>query len=276
MTPTVTIADRVLRAPLIFTGRGGSGTRLLTAIAQAHGVFLGNRLNVSGDSVEWVDLIYEMTLNHQTGTVPPSSWETQLQKEAQAILGQGNWQPGRPWGWKLPETMIVVPEVFKAFPDANLIHLIRHPVDSALRRTHMTSRGDNPVGRAVLRAAYAKIDRDPALIAKDAEYMHNAITWLYQVGRVARFGRDQLPPKQYLEIRFEDILTAPESSLAQVSDFTGLPQAGPLEEDINIRRAAGPAPEDEGADWVWQLCGKVAEELGYTPMVPSGQWSCGF
>ncbi len=270
---TMAIADEVLRAPLVLAGRGGSGTRLLTDIAQAHDVFLGNRLNVSGDSVEWVDLIYEMVINHQNGKMPHSGWDALLRKKARIILGHGEWRAHQPWGWKLPETMVVVPEVFKAFPDARLIHLTRHPVVSAFRRTHLTSRANNPVGRAVLHAAYARIDRDPALIAEDEEYMHNAITWLYQVGRVARFGRDQLSPEQYLEIRFEDVCSAPENVSARISKFTGLLPVEIFGEGINKHRAAVPVPDDERVDRVWQICGQVAQELGYSMTVPAGAGS---
>ena len=77
-----------LRAPVIATGRGGSGTRLLTEATRASDVFLGNRLNASGDSVEWVDLIYEMTIQHETGSAPPCGWSALLRKKAAGILGQ--------------------------------------------------------------------------------------------------------------------------------------------------------------------------------------------
>src|SRR5438105_15484142 len=58
--------DQPVRSPYtmdavaIFTGRGGSGTRLLSQLSTDAGVFLGNEVNRSGESVEWVDLVYRM------------------------------------------------------------------------------------------------------------------------------------------------------------------------------------------------------------------------
>jgi hypothetical protein len=52
----------VTEAAGIFTGRGGSGTRLLSELAAAAGTFIGNDVNKMGDSVEWVDLIYRMVV----------------------------------------------------------------------------------------------------------------------------------------------------------------------------------------------------------------------
>ena len=47
---------------LLFVGRGGSGTRLLSQLAVDAGIFVGNKVNKSGDSLEWVDLIYKMVV----------------------------------------------------------------------------------------------------------------------------------------------------------------------------------------------------------------------
>jgi hypothetical protein len=262
------IPDAVLRAPLILVGRGGSGTRLLSDIAAACGVFLGNRQNVSGDSVEWVDLIYEMAIQHgsrrrgRAGT-PDGGWERLLLSKARDVLGRGTWQEGSPWGWKLPETMVVVPELFETFHDAKLVHLVRHPVDSSLRRTHMTSRTSNPVGRAVLRAAYAHAGLDPAGIDRDEEYMHNALTWLYQVKRVAEFGRSELTPERYLEVRFEDLCSEPDRIQGVIADFIGASCVPAAALAIDHDRVRGYELSDPRVDEIWDLCGETAALLGY-------------
>jgi hypothetical protein len=50
-------------------------------------------------------------------------------------------------------------------------------LSSSLRRTHMTSRLNNPVGAAALPAAYRYSNRDPAQIRADEPYLHNVYAW---------------------------------------------------------------------------------------------------
>ena len=129
-------------------------------------MFLGNRFNEKcEDSMEWVDLVYELSVRKQTGAGLPSDgpWQGELQRRARHVLGKGNWCEGQEWGWKLPETMLVVPEMCRAFRRARVLHLVRHPVDACLRRTHLTSRMGHPVGATTLHAAYRRLgwERDP-------------------------------------------------------------------------------------------------------------------
>ena len=63
-----------LDCPVVLLGRGGSGTRVLSQIAQQMGIFLGNDINVSGDSVEWVGPIYDLAVATCTGDKPDPDW----------------------------------------------------------------------------------------------------------------------------------------------------------------------------------------------------------
>lgn len=258
---------QLLRGPIIATGRGGSGTRLLSDAIQASGVFLGNRLNVSGDSVEWVDTIYDIVIKKELGLTPSLCWSSLLQDNAIGILGQSQYQTDQLWGFKLPEAMLVLPELFEAFPDARLLHLVRHPVAISLRRTHMTSRTSNPVGRVVLNAAYRAVGRDITLIESDGEYRNNALSWLYQVKRVAQFCRETLRSDQYLSIRFEDFCADPVLSNSRIVSFLGRTDSAlPLALGLDSARAAAwNKQSDEVAAWVWDQCGTVAAEFGYGP-----------
>ena len=273
------VDESVLRAPFIFAGRGGSGTRLVSEIVSRAGVFLGNRLNVSGDSVEWVDLIYEMAINHRQYSDPIASsmddpWERFLLRRANDVLGYGTWHQDQLWGWKLPESTVVIPELMQTFHKARLVHIVRHPIDSSLRRTHMTSRMNNPVGRAVIKAAYAMMGRDEADIAKDPEYLHNAITWLYQVKRVTDFAHNELPPEQYLEIRYEDLCQNPMLTGRLLMDFLGFDNAKevPLPK-IDLNRMRNYEPSDPRAEEVWALCRDTALKFGYELKSPSDEIS---
>ena len=115
--------------------------------------FIGNHVNKSGDSIEWIDLIYRMVLQRAGQHDLPSGSEycRAIRERAQQILGDGPLSRSGLWGLKLPETMLVLPLLIDAFPHAKVVHNKRHPVSSSLRRTHMTSRLDNSVGAVALR-----------------------------------------------------------------------------------------------------------------------------
>lgn len=261
------INKKVLRSPIILTGRGGSGTRIISELAEKSGVFLGNRLNTTRDSVEWVDLIYEMVINKLSSVNSDSSrlnnvWENLLLNNAKDVLSQGKWIEGKPWGWKLPETMITLPEVFSTFTDAKLIHLVRHPVDCSLRRTHLTSRMSNPIGRAVLNAAYIYAGLDPKLINKHEEYMHNAISWLYQVNGAIEFTRHHLESDKFIEIHFEDFYRDIRSVIDKLNKFLNLCVADEIA-DINNSRIKKWEAMDPRAKIIWDICANTAKKLGY-------------
>lgn len=252
--------------PIILAGRGGSGTRLLSQFALAGGVFLGNELNESGDSVEWMELIYEMVV--QVGgqrNLPDSErLASKLREQGRKILARAGVRPGSPWGFKLPEVMLLLPTVARAFPDLRIVHLVRHPVSSSLRRTHITSRLRNPIGEVVLPAAYRYAGRPVRALTADEAYLHNAITWVYQVGRAAEYGRKVLTPSSYLELRFEDVCASPHRSFESFLSFLNLPRARlPASFRIDSDRTNPWDPGDTRLRRIWNICGPVARSLGY-------------
>lgn len=252
--------------PIIATGRGGSGTRLLSLLLQSLGVFIGNKKNKTEDSLEWTGLFYKIAVE-RIRQKPPRAWvhwRQPLQSTAAEILTLKNWDGVQPWGWKLPETMLILPEIFNAFDQGVFIHIVRHPVDCSLRRTHVTSRANNPVGKAVLQAAYKNIGWQQHRIATDPNYLHNAASWHYQVSGACRFGRDELGPERYFEVKYEDICRDPAGVLKALSSFLKI-QGPPKALDLNIdpeRRRSWSTP-DPRADEVWEVCGELAMGLGY-------------
>ena len=257
-----------LSQPVILLGRGGSGTRLLAQLALSVGAFLGNELNASYDSVEWVETLYNLAVETVTGDIASSSacelyWQSRLRRRASEILATGHRDPAVLWGWKLPETMLTLPHALRAFPRARVVHLVRHPVTSALRRTHMTSRLDNPVGRAVLPVAYRACGLNPDNIELDEPYIHNAVTWAYQVGGVLGTLRSMPPASGCLQFRYEEICVAPDEAQKRLTAFLGA--AAPITDppEIDARRTGGYRAEDDRAKKIWSICGGLAFELGY-------------
>jgi len=265
------LASELKHSPVIATGRGGSGTRLLSVLLQSLNIFTGNKLNRTEDSLEWVSIIYKIAIERFQLKPEQSEnhWRWQLRETAAEILAAGDWDGERPWGWKLPETMLILPIVFDSFCKGKLIHLVRHPVDTSLRRTHMTSRAGNLVGKSVLEAAYSKLGWDQKRISSDPDYLRNAASWLYQVGEATRYGQEELGPDRYIEIRYEDICIDPgaaQKSLARFLEVDIEPQ--PLEMEIDPSRRREWKSPDARADEVWDICGEVAMQLGYKPIKP--------
>lgn len=260
------LADAI-DAAVLFTGRGGSGTRLLSELAGEAGIFIGNRINKSGDSTEWVKLIYRLAVEAGGGHDLPSGsrYRQEIRAKAGNILEQHAPRESPPWGLKLPETMLVLPLLIDAFPHARVVHLTRHPVSSSLRRTHMTSRLNNPVGAVALPAAYRYSKRDVGRIATDDPCLHNACSWNFQVTRVARYARKELGDERYLEIKYEDVCTQPSRIAAVVQSFLGCARTeSGTSIPVDLSRAGGWDHGDPRVETIWGLCGETAELLGYT------------
>ncbi len=196
---------------------------------------------------------------------PPPDWSHALLARARGVLAAGRRQAGGQWGLKLPEAMLVVPELFAFFSEARLVHLVRHPVDCSLRGPHMTARPDNPWGSAVLRAAYCAAGLDPALIDSHGDHIRNALSWRYQVRRVMAFGRQRLPAERYLEIRYEDLCTDPHAASHRLLDFIGLAPDDAEPPAIDSNRMRNYSPSDPRIAEIWEICEETALELGYGP-----------
>ncbi len=255
--------------PLILLGRGGSGTRLLSGLASSCGAFLGNTLNISGDSMECVADIYDLAIESTTfgGDVASSRdayWRDRLRETAGQILARAASPPGAVWGWKLPETMLALPQVLRAFPRARIIHLVRHPLTSALRRTHMTSRMDNPIGRAVLPAAYRSCGLDPDNIEADETYLHNAATWSYQIGNAWRALDESRLAKRVLQVRYEEACANPSVLQGEIAKFLGTePPTTSEAPAIDWTRVNRVDHEDEKVERIWSICKATAALVGY-------------
>ncbi|MBC7987177.1 MAG: sulfotransferase, partial [Sphingomonadaceae bacterium] len=199
-------------------------------------------------------------------TFPQGAAEA-LRDYARGLVAKAGARPSA-WGLKLPEAMMVLPELNEAFPGMRLIHLVRHPVAIALRRTHVTSRSNNPVGAAVLEAAYREADLAERLDGPRPPWMDNVLSWIFQVGPASRFGREVLGPERYLEIRYEDLCADQEAQEARISDFLGRRVA--LGESLSAEaiRPPGYAPDDPRIEHIWPLCRRTARPLGYERDLP--------
>jgi len=239
-------------SPVLLLGTGGGGTRLLGEAAVRLGVNLGARVNESFDSAEWAPLVYDLAL------APSGDAVSRIRARAEAV--HAVWPADR-WGVKLPELLLVLPAFLDAFPDAQVVWLLRHPVAASLRRHHITSLPDHPLGRLVLEAGYRELGRDPSAMERDPQHLRNAVAWRYQVG----LARRALAQRSRLELRVEDFQTAPVATLDRMADFLGRPRPAPHDwVRVDDERLAIPR-HDRRAAAVMEVCGALARELGYDP-----------
>jgi hypothetical protein len=235
---TATAIGQALDGPLILLGKGGGGSRLASVLAEDCGVAVG-RVNVSGDCLDMVPAVYAGVLRHYDC---PAEWQRArvadgLRQAAAAMLTSG-WSAGRPWGFKVPESLLLLPQLHAAFPGARYLFLARHPVSTCLRRFHMTAEPDNPIGRASLAAAYRAAGLSPADALGEPVELRSARVTLHQVGTAIGYLRSHVPADRRMEIRFEDLLARPVAVRDSVAAWLGLAVAGhQLERAVDSDRA---------------------------------------
>jgi hypothetical protein len=165
------------------------------------------------------------------------------------------------WGWKLPETTMVLSSVLQAFPGARVIHLVRDPVDTCLRRTHLTSRWDTHLGRAVMRAAqqHCGIKLDPSSCPP---HLANAVSWEFQLSKVLP-SINAVSPERFLQVSYEAVCDDPQQESDRIAAFLSLPKReSSVGRAIDASRRSNWSIGDDRVEVVRNVC-KSAALLGY-------------
>ena len=148
-------------SPLIVIGMHRSGTRLLAQLLEKLGVFMGADQQADSESVTFMSI--NEGILHQCGAFwsePMSAHfllsqpdvatgladgvRATLARRIAEYFGRSDWQveayaPGRQsFGWKDPRNTFTLPVWRQVFPNARVIHIVRHGVDVAasLARRH--------------------------------------------------------------------------------------------------------------------------------------------
>lgn len=101
---------------------------------------------------------------------------------------------------KMPTNYTVLPLIHLALPDARIIHIERHPIDTAV-----------------------SIWTTPNVARIDWAHEKASIVFAYEQYRLLmQAWREALPEGAMLEIRYEDLVTNPEPAIRQMLDFVGL------------------------------------------------------
>jgi hypothetical protein len=153
------------RSPIAVGGVGGSGSRLVAQILMGLGFHMGDDLNDANDNL-WFTLLFkrieilsaaddefenlmEIFINGMTGSRDftesqtdlinalasmdrsqhPAAW---LKVRARSLLSAKNrLSPMDLWGWKEPNTHIVIDRLIKALPGLKYVHVVRNGLDMA-------------------------------------------------------------------------------------------------------------------------------------------------
>lgn len=243
-------------SPVIIIGMHRAGTSMLTRTLQGLGFFMGrgtsrneecrytnalngwvfHQANATWERPEGIDALLDhneirsVVTDYLSGvTSGLASWR---------YLGLRRWLKSRsmhsqtePWGWKDPRNTFTLPLWLEVFPSAKVLHITRHGVDVAasLQTRHR-------------RAAQASIERyqkhrafylNRPWAPKRRGFAHNPAVadlgfglalWRTYTQR-AQAHIQALAPDRALELRYEDLLQDPASTLPQILDFCGLSQS---------------------------------------------------
>lgn len=254
-----------LKEPIILLSRGGSGSRLLSNMVSDAGVFLGNELNASGDSIELVIPFYRaITEKYRCN----AEWQRQQvvpRIKAAAARMIKNLPEDRAWGFKLPESIFLLPELASAFPGASYLHLLRDPETTCFRRTHMTARLDNHIGRITLAEAYDYFDIHRNKIPDHSPAEHMAYTTLHQLELIEKIV-NKTPKHRFFEIRFENIIKSPDNEMLRLCDWLNVdPLPFRSKDTIDIQRANNPSTTypDIVVEKVKNIVAEIRQRLNY-------------
>lgn len=252
--------------PVFLLGTGGGGTRVLAEAAARLGLFLGATVNESFDSVAWAPLVYDLVTGLGDAVDLPRGDRARARILETARAAYEPWlADGEPFGWKLPEILLVLPLFFDAFPAARAVFLVRHPVTAALRRPHVTTMPGHPLGRVVLAGAYRAAGRDVARIERDPPHVRQALAWTHQVGRAERWLAGEVPADRVLRLRLEDFALSPRATVARLTSHLEVPRPRPGDASLFDVERAGPRPDPARVREVMAICGEVAARVGYGP-----------
>lgn len=191
--------------PIAIGAIGGSGTRILARILEASGVFMGNNLNASHDNLEF-------TMRFKRPEILASSDEEfrRYVDDFTKLMLQGMIRSGAShWGWKEPNTHVVVSRLMQSFPKLRYIHLLRSGLDMAFSTNKNQVRLWGPI------FLKKKLD-DPPQPADALEYFCEVHR------RVTRLSYSPEFQDRMIFVHFEKLCRDPEREIKRILDFLNI------------------------------------------------------
>jgi len=224
-------------AHLAIGGVGGSGTRLVAQWVRELGYYLGDDLNNADDNLWWSLLfkrrdvllmpdhelraLQEVFLARLAGTLRITP-QVRALVEGVAVTPHpkyaGGWLAERAasfltepsgaherWGWKEPNTHVLLERFLGADPDLRYVHLYRNGLEMAYSRNNQQVRTWGPV----------LLGRDVTTEPRD-----KLAYWCAAHRRMTALAERHAT--RVLTVRFESLLARPDEELARIAAFTGI------------------------------------------------------
>jgi len=203
----------VLPGPCVIGATGGSGTRVFARIVRRGGLFIGTNLNASEDAVDlgaYSDRWINTFMDRRALPLRPGV-EGDMRRDLDAVLAR-HLAPlagaPRPWGWKEPRCIYLLPFFHERFAALRVLHVLRDGRDMAYspNQNQLTKHGPTLLRKA--ETAWPQPVRSAAL-------------WSRINLRTADYGERHLAGR-YLRVRLEDLCAEPVPTIAQVLEFFDL------------------------------------------------------
>lgn len=233
-------ASETLPPPIAIGGVGGSGTRLIAEVVRSLGVHMGDDLNSASDTL-WFTLLFkrieilesseaEFDLLTQTfasglqreplraqvarsivnacaSRDRPRHTAEWLRLRAKSLITAAESSPhGNRWGWKEPNTHVVIDRLWERLPTLRYIHVFRHGLDMAHSRNQNQL---NLWGAHVLGTAGASTPQ-------------RSLAYWCCVQRRMQALHSSNPERMYL-LDYDAFCARPEQQAAPLLEFLGLP-----------------------------------------------------
>lgn len=217
-------------------GLGGSGTRVVAELLKMLGYYIGDDLNEANDNL-WFTLLFKrrsiliedvasldglatLFLNRMNGQLALSAeqraWihrlagadriqhsrEWLVERALSLTSGVTSARPGQPWGWKEPNTHILMERFLRLEPRLRYINLARHPLDMALSDNQNQLENWGPIF----------LDQD---ISKSPQL--SLRYWCAAHRRIAAIARAF--PRRVLALDFDEICREPKANAEAVARF---------------------------------------------------------
>ena len=111
-------------SPVIVFNKSHSGSRMLAQLLDGAGIAMGAHLNESWDSLDVLELVEYLVTRYYPDYSPLWQPERPADRELQRLIGRvferhlEGVAAGRRWGWKLCETVFILPVLDYCFPAA--------------------------------------------------------------------------------------------------------------------------------------------------------------
>lgn len=205
------LAGQAERGPNVVGATGGSGTRSIARVLMRSGMYIGTNLNRSVDALDFGDYSDRWIDAFLAGPSEGEEVEEAMRADLEATLRRHLHDlddPDRPWGWKEPRSIFLLPFFHRHLPELRFLHFVRDGRDMAFSSNQQQLRKH---GAALLGG-----------LPDAPEPVQSIAVW----GRVnlaaARYGTMVLGSR-YLRIRFEDLCREPVTVIERVLEFFSLP-----------------------------------------------------